>query len=130
MPELNKKPLQELIKELIELYNKVNKQDIKDMGITINGNLDFLLANYKLMEESIDENALNEIGEPLRSLIEELISQLKQEIGIVNNTTNNTKLDVNTKIAFIDEKLKEQNISESDINMLLDERSKLIKQQK
>lgn len=130
MPELNKKPLQELIKELIELYNKVGKQNLKNLGISINGNIDFLLENFKLMENSIDENSLNEVGEPLRILIEELISQLKKEVGIYNDLEEKPELDIDTKVALIDKKLKEKDISESDINMLLDERSELIKQQK
>ncbi len=86
-----------------------------------------------MMKDQISEDLLMNFGEPMKKMISDLIQQLKSELGeeelanIQNETnvqTDNFK-DIKRDIAQIDELLKNPNLSEEDINILLDERASL-----
>ena len=70
---------------------------------------------------------LNQLGSPIHEVILELIAQLKQELG-ENEEQNETVSDILSEIETIDDLLTESGLSSSEIDELLDERSRLMYQ--
>jgi len=113
--------------ELISLFEKL-KEKAKKEGIIIDndplyGNFDMLSKNYELIKHNIPEDLLTEIGEPLQEMITQMIAQLKSEMGDIESSENASS--VNNEINNIDALLKQGNLSEKEINDLLDKRSKM-----
>jgi len=114
--------------ELIELFEKLKAKATSE-GIIRNddplyANFDLLANNYRLIKNNLPNDLLEEIGEPIKDVITQMIEQLKKEMG-ESETTKSDPLFRN-HIEEIDKMLKDNNISEEEINRLLDERSKLI----
>lgn len=113
--------------ELISLFEKL-KEKAKKEGIILDndplyGNFDMLSKNYELIKHNLPEDLLAEIGEPMQEMIAQMITQLKSEMG--ESFSSDTKSSVSSEINKIDSLLKQGNLSEKEINDLLDKRSKM-----
>lgn len=120
-----------LIKLFKKLKDKSAIENIKGIDKSFYQNFEFLLNNYEMMKDQISEELLDKFGEPVKEMIAGLVEQLKDEVGDDFNvddfdeklvTENN---DIIRSIEEIDRMLKDEKLSESDINKLLEERTHL-----
>lgn len=112
--------------ELIDLFEKLREKATKD-GIILHNdpmykNFELLAGNYKMIKDTIPEDLIEDIGEPIKDMITEMIAQLKQDLDMDYSDTENT---ISDELKQIDQLLKQGNLSETEINNLLDKRSKL-----
>lgn len=116
---------------LIRLFKKLREQNqdeqMAGMDRSFFQTVDILLQNYDLIKSTVPKEMLDQLGSPIHDVILELIKQLKQELGETGNT-NETIGDILSEIEAIDEMLAEANLSSSEIDELLDERTKLMHQ--
>lgn len=135
MSEESRRPFSELLEELVSLYKQLRKNDnFKHPDIEVNGDVDFLLNHFDSIKGSLDSDTFEHMGEPVRDLLENLLSELKKEIN--PDTHNETKPTANedtpkkSELEIIDEKLKNGHLSTNEINDLLDKRTNLQKESK
>ena len=121
---------------LIKLFKKLKERSSLDemSGIdkTFYQNFEYLLGNYENMRDQLSEELLEKFGEPVKGMIASLVEQLKvelgDEIGDLNVEEEEEKeIAIPEDLTKIDEMLKNSNLSEEEVNKLLDERSKLVK---
>jgi len=120
---------------LIKLFKKLKERSSFDEmpGIdkTFYQNFEYLLGNYENMRDQLSEELLEKFGEPVKGMIANLVDQLKAELGDdigdldLEEPSAQEEIKVPDDVAKIDEMLKDPNLSDEEINKLLDERSKL-----
>lgn len=130
MSEESRRPFSELLEELVELYKQLRHEDsFKQSDIEVSGDVDFLLNHFDSIKSSLDNETFEHLGEPVRDLLENLLSELKKEINPKKeNVTNHqpqTEKPQKTELEIIDEKLSNGGLSMDEINILLDRRAKL-----
>ncbi|MBU2650732.1 MAG: hypothetical protein KKA81_07345 [Bacteroidetes bacterium] len=124
-----------LIKLFRRLKSKSSLAEIQGIDKAFYQNFEYLLNNYEMMKDQISEELLDKFGEPVKGMIAGLVEQLKEELGedavnimedvkVEENFTNDT----NKSLEEIDEMLKKTDLTEEEIDLLLDRRSKLMKQ--
>lgn len=134
----NDKPFHQNLDELIHLFKKVKenqkKYEFKDIDITFLADFEILLNNYDLVKESVPPEMLDNLGAPIKELIEELVLQLKKEL---ENAVELAKIDANVDetelhndLNHVVELLKQDDLTVAEIDFLLDRRTELLEQQK
>lgn len=129
MEERNKLFLKQL-DELIALFEKL-RQKATNEGVILKDdpmykNFELLAGNYKMIKNSIPPELLEEMGEPIKEMITEMVKQLKKELG-ADDIDSDTNHPLFNELDEIDLLLKDNNLSEEEINNLLDKRTKLRK---
>jgi hypothetical protein len=141
------------LNELMLLFKKLQKKAIKE-GIIIKDdmmfkNFELLSDNYNMIKDTIPPELIEEIGEPIKEMIQEMINQLKKELGdeifeqeqkrvkselgidVSDNQEQpiilESKDTVTSELEKIDEALSQDNLTEEELNTLLDKRAKLKK---
>ncbi len=131
-----KENLDLLIKLFRKLKNKSSISEIKGIDKTFYYNFEYLLNNYEMMKDQISDELLSKFGEPVKGMIASLVEQLKDELGeeevqaiineeeepIKDHMPNDKSMD---SIHEIDEMLKSPDLTNKEIDELLDRRSKL-----
>lgn len=131
MNESSKKPFSELLGELIELYRQLRKNEDKhNSEIEIDGDVDFLLNHYESIRNNLDEETFEDLGEPVRELLENLLSELRREMGKTAENAGEAEKaqeenQQRNEIAQIDRKLSHEDLTNEEINQLLDRRAGL-----
>ncbi|WP_462279793.1 hypothetical protein [Salinivirga cyanobacteriivorans] len=129
MSESSRRPFKELITELIALYHQLRKEgDFDHPDIEIDGNVDFLLNHFDSIRDNMDEETFENMGEPVRDLLENLLTELRREVKNRPDTPQEKQSETKTEESLldsIDKKLQQKDLSTEEINKLLDERSKL-----
>lgn len=131
-----KENLDLLIKLFRKLKDKSSIHEIKGIDKTFYYNFEYLLNNYEMMKDQISEELLSKFGEPVKGMIASLVDQLRDELGeeevqaIINEEEETIKDHIpedknSDSIEMIDKMLKNPNLSEKEIDELLDRRSKL-----
>lgn len=118
--------------ELIKLFETLQTKAI-DEGIINNDNpmyknFELLAGNYEMIRNTIPPELIEEMGEPIKEMILQMINQLKEELGIDDSIvpTNDDPKDISAvELEEIDRLLKDNSLSEEDVNSLLDKRSTL-----
>lgn len=118
---------------LIKLFKKLkNRTDINEIpGIDKNmyQNFDLFLNNYEMMRDQISDDLLMQFGEPMKKMIADLVDQLKDELGEEVETREEQepaqRQELRKDVEQIDQLLKNPNLTEEEIDRLLDERMKL-----
>ena len=118
--------------ELIKLFETLQTK-AKDEGIINNDdpmykNFELLAGNYEMIRNTIPPELIEEMGEPIKEMILQMINQLKEELGIDDSIvpTNDDPKDISAvELEEIDRLLKDNSLSEEDVNSLLDKRSTL-----
>ena len=120
---------------LIKLFKKLKERssfdDMPGIDKTFYQNFEYLLGNYENMRDQLSEELLEKFGEPVKGMIANLVDQLKAELGDdigdldLEEPSAQEEIKVPDDVAKIDEMLKDPNLSDEEINKLLDERSKL-----
>ncbi len=127
MEEQNKDFLKQL-DELILLFEKLRVKATNE-GIILKDdpmykNFELLSGNYKLIKNSVPPELIEEMGEPIKKMITEMVNQLKKELG-VETTDDNVEVPLTDELDNIDSLLNNGKLSEDEINNLLDKRSNL-----
>ncbi len=114
---------------LINLFRKLRGQHQDDQLPGIDRSffqtVDILLQNYDMIRSTVPSEMLDQLGSPIHEVILELIDQLRQELGETEEP-NETIGDILSEIETIDSLLQESGLSSSEIDELLDERSRLM----
>lgn len=125
--------------ELIRLFHKVNETSSIDKIPGIDKrffqNFELLLNNYDMIKEDLTDELLNQFGAPIHKMIEETVRTLKKELGENTNLDLQNEtiefdpqtelLNISEEMEKIDQKLKEKNLPQQEIDNLLDRRSSL-----
>jgi hypothetical protein len=127
MESNNKNFLKEL-DELINLFEKLRQKATKE-GVILKDdpmykNFELLAGNYKLIKNNIPPELIEEMGGPIKEMISEMVNQLKEELG-GDASNSETETPLQNELHEIDLLLKNGNLSEDEINKLLDKRKKL-----
>lgn len=127
------KNLDLLIKLFKRLKERSTFEDMPGIDKTFYQNFEYLLSNYEHMRDQLSEELLSKFGEPVKGMIASLVEQLKIELGDdigdlnLDEEAAEEEIRIPDDIAKIDEMLMDPNLSNEEINKLLDERSKLAK---
>lgn len=116
------------INDLDKLINLFKKFREKTMNEKIPGfdqnffqSFDMIVNNYETIKHHIPKDFISQIGEPLREMIKNMIEQLQDELG----EEMKSKPEVYSSILEIDKMLKYPDLSNEDIDQLLDKRTSL-----
>ena len=122
-----------LIKLFKKLKEKTSIDDLHGIDKTFYQNFEYLLSNYENMRGQLSEELLDKFGEPVKAMIASLVDQLKTELGddigdldLVDEEVK-PEIEVPDDLSKIDEMLKNPGLSEEEVNKLLDERSKIVR---
>ncbi|MEE4257473.1 MAG: hypothetical protein V2I47_10580 [Bacteroidales bacterium] len=123
-----------LIKLFKRLKDKASFDDMPGIDKTFYQNFEYLLSNYENMRDQLSEELLSKFGEPVKGMIASLVEQLKMELGddigdLDLDDEAKEEIEIPDDIAKIDEMLKKQDLTDEEVNKLLDERSRLVKNQ-
>lgn len=132
--------LRKNLDELIRLFKKVKNtssiDDIPGIDKRFFQNFELLLSNYDMIKEDLTDELLNQFGAPIHQMIEETVATLRKELGEEtdinkpeesNETINYIAeaINITEEIEKIDRQLKENKLSQNEIDNLLDKRSNL-----
>ncbi|MBE9480242.1 MAG: hypothetical protein IMY69_00945 [Bacteroidetes bacterium] len=120
-----KQNLDQLIKLFKKLKDRTSVNDIPGIDKMMYQNFDMFLNNYEMMRDRLSDELLGQFGEPIRIIIADLVKRLKEELGEIEHIEE--KQEIINDIEKIDELLKNPNLSEEEINRLLDERKVISK---
>ena len=122
-----------LIKLFKKLKEKTSIDDLHGIDKTFYQNFEYLLSNYENMRGQLSEELLDKFGEPVKAMIASLVDQLKTELGDdigdldLADEEVKAEIEVPDDLSKIDEMLKNPGLSEEEVNKLLDERSKIVR---
>lgn len=121
-----------LIKLFKKLKERTSLDEMSGIDKTFYQNFEYLLGNYENMRDQLSEELLDKFGEPVKGMIASLVEQLKAELGddisdLGQEESVEKEIEVPDDLSKIDEMLKRPNLSEEEVNKLLDERSKILK---
>jgi predicted nucleic acid-binding Zn-ribbon protein len=130
--------LDELIKLLRKMKEKSDDYEFPGVPKMFFSNFDFVINNYEMMKNQISDQLLNQFGEPIKQMVADMVEQLREELGddLEFDTTEDApanepviEVDENESLdealQRIDKRLKAPGLSETEIDKLLDERSKI-----
>lgn len=114
--------------ELIALFEKLRIKATKE-GVILKDdplykNFELLAGNYKLIKNNIPPDLIEEMGAPIRDMITQMVNQLKDELG-EDVKSDNSEDSLQNELGKIDQLLADKNLSEDEINRLLDKRTDL-----
>jgi hypothetical protein len=124
-----------LIKLFKKLKEKTSLDDLHGIDKTFYQNFEYLLSNYENMRDQLSEELLDKFGEPVKGMIASLVDQLKNELGddiselSLDEEPLKEEIQIPDDLVKIDQMLKNPDLSEEELNKLLDERSRLAKEQ-
>jgi DNA polymerase III gamma/tau subunit len=119
--------------QLIELLKKIKSKSINQKigGIDVSfiNDFDIIINNYDLIKTTITPDMLNEIGEPMKGLLEGLVDSLKKELNIVvtQSKENGDWENFDSDLERLNIMLTNPNLTNSEIDSLLDKRIELSK---
>ena len=123
-----------LIKLFKKLKEKTSLDDLHGIDKTFYQNFEYLLSNYENMRDQLSEELLDKFGEPVKGMIASLVDQLKNELGddisdlSLDEEPMKEDIQIPDDLVKIDQMLKSPDLSEEELNKLLDERSRLAKE--
>lgn len=130
-----KKELDELFKLFKLLVEKKSLDDVPGVNKFMIQQFEFFFSNYDTMKDQIAEQLRGQFGENVKEMVKTLVEQLKEELDeddlLSLTDTEEVKEPVirigkhETDISKIDELLKNPNLTESQIDELLDRRAEL-----
>lgn len=130
------KPFSESLDELIIIFGKIREKAVDgkfgDIDVSFLEDFDVLMKNYMTVKDGVSEGALDSVSEPLKELVAAMIEQLKGEMEKVFDLKTEAE-EANTfeeELDLITKSLKNPNLSNTEINNLLDQRQAIIAQQK
>jgi hypothetical protein len=136
-----KKDLEQIIKLFTKLQEKAKKTGYMSLDDMHYKQIEMLVQSYDMVKDNINEQMLSRFGEPIRDMMKEMISHLQDELGdeylyeIESKPEKETITEKADKVIQIGPSLEEiermlqaSNLSEQQINDLLDLRAKIKEQ--
>ncbi|MFH2141291.1 MAG: hypothetical protein ABIJ97_02630 [Bacteroidota bacterium] len=121
-----KKEVEELIRLFKKLKDITDKEEIEKDELGFYQNINLLLGTYEMIKDQIPEGSSTEIHGSIRKMIQDMIKQLKEELGELNDEPSEFQKKT-IEFKDIDELLKKPGLTSAEIDHLLDEK---LKQQK
>jgi hypothetical protein len=116
------KQLDELIHLFEELKEKAEKEGMTLTNDPLYQNFELLSTNYKLIKNTIPPELIEEIGEPIKEIIGEMLTHLKE---VLHQEDSDPESSFKKELDDIDKLLSSGKLSEDEINTLLDRRQEL-----
>ncbi len=116
--------LDELIVLFAKLRDKATQEGVVIKNDPLYKNFELLTSNYQMIKNNIPDGLIEELGEPIKQIISQMVVQLKKDLGIYDNSDNP---EFNGELKSIDTLLKNPTLSEKEINQLLDKRTSINK---
>ncbi len=133
-----KQDLDELFRLFKKLVEQQSLDDVPGVDTMMLKQFQFFFANYETMKDQIGYQLQGQFGEPVKEMVRTLVKQLKTQLGEDEFTNVEEVGEVkkiviqqikpekeNTSKEDIDEMLKNPNLTEEQINELLDKRANL-----
>jgi len=124
--------LKQNIDELFRLFKRLIEEHPVDEMPGVNKfqyeQLKLFLQNYESMKDHLSLEMMGQMNEPMRQMLAMFVKQLREQLGedAFETPTPQQKI-MQLDVQRIDEMLRNPNLSEEEINKLLDERAKLNK---
>ena len=134
---MNDENFKKELEELFHLFKKVVESrdfaEMPGMDKFMLQQLQFLFSNYDQMKDQIADQLEGQFGNSIKEMVHALVVQLREEVGESEMLSGQKeeekpKVAINEKendIAKIDELLKNPDLTEEQINKLLDRRAEL-----
>ncbi|MCF8347789.1 MAG: hypothetical protein K9G61_03145 [Bacteroidales bacterium] len=130
-----KHDLDELFRLFKRMVEEQSMDDIPGVDKQMLRQFQFFFDNYENMKDQISSQLQGQFGAPVKEMVRNLLKQMREQLGeeeylskAVDNDTA-ISIDISTPevdIKAIDEMLKNPNLTEEQINELLDKRAGLI----
>lgn len=122
-----KRNLDELIKLFRKLKDKTSIENIPGVDKAMYQNFEVFLSNFDNMKDHITDDLYYQFGKPMRKMIADLVSQLKNELSEkdIIKLEETEDVEIIKTIEEIDKLLKNPKLSTEEIDKLLDERSSI-----
>lgn len=123
----------ENLDELLEILKRIKAKSIGkklgDIDVSFLDDFELIIENYELIKSTISPDMLDSIGEPMRGLIEGLVETLKSELSevVTQAQKNGAWRNADEDLERLNNLLKRPDISNKEIDELLDKRSELLK---
>ena len=126
--------------ELFKLFNRLVKgsdtANIPGVNNFMLQQFQMFFTNYETMKEDIAQQLQGQFGDSVKDMVHQLVVQLRNEVGKDELYHADTSVDVHIEPAIsepstgqtlqeLDEMLKDPNLTDEEIDDLLDKRSKL-----
>lgn len=120
-----------LFKKLVETESLDNVPGVDSMMLK---QFQFFFSNYENMKDQIGQQLQGQFGEPVKEMVSNLVKQLREQLGEDNYTNieevteDEPKLELDKSkhsIEEIDLLLKNSDLTEEQVNELLDRRAEL-----
>ena len=120
-----------LFKKLVETQSLDNVPGVDPIMLK---QFQFFFSNYETMKDQLGAQLQGQFGEPVKQMVSNLVKQLREQIGeqeeypdvIIKQIDESQEIPVNeikSSVDKIDEMLKNPNLTEDQINDLLDKRA-------
>jgi len=125
--------LKQNIDELFRLFKRLIEEHPVDEMPGVNKfqyeQLKLFLQNYESMKDHLSVEMMGQMNAPMREMLAMFVKQLREQLGedVAEAHTPQQKI-MQLDVQRIDEMLRNPNLSEEEIDKLLDERAKLNKQ--
>ncbi len=130
-----KHDLDELFRLFKRMVEEQSMDDIPGVDKQMLRQFQFFFDNYENMKDQISSQLQGQFGAPVKEMVRNLLKQMREQLGeeeyLSKAVDNHTaiSIDISTpevNIKAIDEMLKNPNLTEEQINELLDKRAGLI----
>jgi hypothetical protein len=117
---INKKDFIENLDLVLEIFRRF-KEKMADGKTTVDQsfvkNFDDIIRNYQIIREEIPEDLVSKFGMPIQLMAIQLVEQLRKELEGEGKDYRNTEMETR-----IDDMLRNANLSDAEIDDLLDKR--------
>ncbi len=129
-----KKDLDELFRLFKKMVENKSLDDVPGVNKMMLQQFQFFFSNYENMKEQIADQLQGQFGDSVKDMVKTLVQQLKEELGeddmLIFEEEETPVLvidEAGNDMAKIDELLKNPDLTEEQINELLDRRANLLK---
>ena len=115
-----KRNLEALITLFKKFREKLKKEELMGVDKSLFSHIDLLINNYDTIKNNFPDDVFEQMGEPLQQMMMQAISQLKIEFPDIDKDDDKEFVQ---DLYHIDELLKNPNLTQEEIDELLDKRS-------
>jgi len=130
-----KQELDELFRLFKKLVETQSLDDVPGVDSMMLKQFQFFFSNYETMKDQIGYQLQGQFGEPVKEMVSTLVKQLRAQLGeeqyadieqLEDEKPAIQIAEVSASVKEIDEMLKNPNLTEDQINNLLDKRANLL----
>ena len=115
-----KRNLEALISLFKKFREKLKKEELIGVDKSLFSHIDLLIDNYDTIRNNFPDDVFEQMGEPLQQMMIQAITQLKSEFPDINQDSDKEFVQ---NLIHVDELLKNPNLTQKEIDELLDKRS-------